>query len=60
MDFIQINKKNQNQRELLIQFFDQLQTMRPFIKLLLIKVFKALQFFALLKLKNNLENTDLG
>jgi len=30
MDFIQINNKNQYQRELLIQFFDQLQTMKPF------------------------------
>jgi len=30
MNFIQINNKNQYQRELLIQFFDKLQTMKPF------------------------------
>lgn len=32
MDFIQINNKNQYQREQLIQFFDKIQTMKPFVK----------------------------
>lgn len=60
MDFIQINNKNQYQRKLLVQVFHQLQTMQHLSKLLLIIVFKVLQFFGLLKLKSNLENRDLG
>ena len=33
MDFIQINNKNQYQREQLIKFFENFQTMKPFIKI---------------------------
>lgn len=33
MDFIQIPNKNQYQREQLIQFLEELQTMKQFVKI---------------------------
>ena len=51
MDFIQINNKNQYQRELFIQFFDQLQTMKPFVKIITNNSFQSLIIFPIVKAK---------
>ena len=51
MDFIQINNKNQYQRELLIQFFDQLQTMKPFVKIITNNSFQSFTIFPVVKAK---------
>lgn len=54
MDFIQINNKNQYQRELLIQFFDQLQTMKPFVKIITNSSFQSFTIFPVVKAKKQL------
>ena len=51
MDFIQVNNKNQYQRELFIQFFDQLQTMKPFVKIITNNSFQSLIIFPIVKAK---------
>ena len=51
MDFIQINNKNQYQRELLIQFFDKLQTMKPFVKIITNNSFQSFTIFPVVKAK---------
>ena len=51
MDFIQIKNKNQYQRELFIQFFDQLQTMKPFVKIITNNSFQSFTIFPLVKAK---------
>ena len=45
MDFIQIKNKNQYQRELLIQFFEKLQTMKPFVQIFTIDNFQCTTIF---------------
>ena len=57
MDFIQINNKNQYQREQLIKFFEKLQTMRPFVRIFTNESFQSFTIFPLLKLQKNM---DLG
>ena len=42
MDFIQIPNKNQYQREQLIQFLEELQTMKPFVKIYTNESFQSL------------------
>ena len=49
MDFIQINNKNQYQREQLIQFFNKLQTMKPFIKIFTNDSFQSFIIFPAVK-----------
>ena len=51
IDFIQINNKNQYQRELFIQFFDQLQTMKPFVKIITNNSFQSFTIFPVVKVK---------
>ena len=51
MDFIQINNKNQYQRELLIQFFHKLQTMKPFVKIITNNSFQSFTIFPVVKAK---------
>ncbi|CAN0311670.1 unnamed protein product [Ectocarpus sp. 4 AP-2014] len=51
MDFIQINNKNQYQRELLIQFFEKLQTMKPFVKIITNNSFQSFTIFPVVKAK---------
>ena len=60
MDFIQKNNKNQYQREQLIQFFEKLQTMKPFVKIFTNESFESFTVFPSVKTKNNLENMDPG
>jgi hypothetical protein len=49
MDFIQIKNKNQYQRELLIQFFNQLQSMKPFVKIITDNSFQSFTIFPVVK-----------
>ena len=49
MNFIQINNKNQSQREQLIQFFYKLQTMKPFVKIFTDDSFESSVIFPDLK-----------
>ena len=49
MGFIGINNKNQYQRELLIQFFDKLQTMKPFVKIFTNDSFQSFTVFPVVK-----------
>ena len=49
MDFIQINNKNQYQRELLIKFFDKLQTMKPFVEIFTNDSFQSFSIFPVVK-----------
>jgi hypothetical protein len=49
MDFIQINNKNQYQREQLIQFFEKLQTMKPFVKIFTNESFQSFIIFPIVK-----------
>ena len=49
MDFIQINNKNQYQREQLIQFFEKLQTMKPFVKIFTNESFQSFVIFPVVK-----------
>jgi len=49
MDFIQINNKNQYQREQLIKFFDKLQTMRPFVRIFTNESFQSFIIFPVVK-----------
>ena len=51
MDFIKITNKNQYQRELLIQFFDKLQTMKPFVKIITNSSFQSFTIFPVVKAK---------
>ena len=51
MDFIQINNKNQYQRELLIQFFHKFQTMKPFVKIITDNSFQSFTIFPVVKAK---------
>ena len=51
MDFIQVNNKNQYQRQLLIQFFDNLQTMKPFIKIFTDQSFQSFTIFPIVQTK---------
>lgn len=46
MDFIQINNKNQYQREQLIQFFEKLQTMKPFVTIFTNQSFQSFTIFS--------------
>jgi len=45
MDFVQIENKNQYQREQLVQFFGKLQTMKPFLKIFANDSFESLTVF---------------
>lgn len=45
MDFIQKNNKNQYQREQLIQFFQKLQTIKPFVKVFTNQSFDSFTIF---------------
>ena len=49
MDFIQVNNKNQYQRELLIQFFEKLQTMKPFVQIFTNDSFQSFTIFPVVK-----------
>ena len=49
MDFIQKNNKNQYQREQLIQFFEELQTMKPFVKVFTNQSFESFTIFPFVK-----------
>jgi hypothetical protein len=49
MDFIQKNNKNQYQREQLIQFFDKIQTMKPFVKVFTNESFESFTIFPFVK-----------
>ena len=49
MDFIQIKNKNQYQREQLIQFFEKLQTMKPFVKIFTNDSFESFTIFPVVK-----------
>jgi len=49
MDFIQINNKNQYQREQLIQFFEKIQTMKPFVKVFINDSFQSFTIFPFVK-----------
>jgi hypothetical protein len=49
MDFIKIKNKNQYQRKQLIQFFDKLQTMKPFLKILTNDNFQSFVIFPAIK-----------
>ena len=51
MDFIQINNKNQYQyqREQLIQFFEKIQTMKPFVKVFTNESFQSFTIFPSVK-----------
>lgn len=49
MDFIQINNKNQYQREQLIQFFEKIQTMKPFVKVFINDSFQSFIIFPFVK-----------
>jgi hypothetical protein len=49
MDFIQINHKNQYQREQLIQFFEKIQTMNPFVKIFTNNSFQSFIIFPFVK-----------
>jgi hypothetical protein len=51
MDFIKIKNKNQYQREQLIQFFDKLQTMKPFLKIVTNNSFQSFVIFPIIKTK---------
>lgn len=51
MDFIQINNKDQYQRELFIQFFEKLQTMKPFVKIITNDSFQSFTIFPVVKAK---------
>ena len=49
MDFIKIKNKNQYQLEQLIQFFEKLQTMKPFIKVITNQSFQSSVLFPVIK-----------
>lgn len=49
MDFIKIKNQNQYQREQLIQFFDKLQTMKPFLKIITNNSFQNSVIFPIIK-----------
>ena len=49
MDFIQKNNKNQYQREQLIQFFEKIQTMKPFVKVFTNDSFESFTTFPVVK-----------
>lgn len=49
MDFIQINNKNQYQREQFIQFFEKIQTMKPFVKVFTNESFQSFIVFPSVK-----------
>ena len=49
MDFIQINNKNQYQRQQLIEFFEKLQTMKPFVKIFTNESFQSCTIFPIVK-----------
>ena len=55
MDFIKIKNKNQYQREQLIQFFDKLQTMKPFIKVITNQSFQSSVLFPVIKVRKEFE-----
>ena len=61
MDFIEIRIKNKNQyqREQLIQFFNKLQTMKPFIKVITNRSFQSLiKTFYVNKILNQYKNNN--
>lgn len=49
MDFIQINNKNQSQREQFIQFFQKIKTMNPFVKIFTNHSFQSFIIFPFVK-----------
>lgn len=49
MNFIQKNNKNQYQREQLIQFFEKIQTMKPFVKVFTNENFESFTIFPFVK-----------
>jgi hypothetical protein len=51
MDFIQIPNKNQYQREQLIQFLEELQTMKPFVKIYTNESFQSFTVFPAVKIR---------
>ena len=55
MNFIKIKNKNQYQREKLIQFFGELQTMKPFIKVITNQRFHSSVLFPVIKATKKFE-----
>lgn len=51
MDFIQIHNKNQYQREKLIQFLEELQVMKPFVKIYTSESFQSFTIFPAVKIR---------
>jgi len=51
MGFIQINNKNQYQREQLFQFFEKIQTMKPFVKVFINESFQSFTIFPFVKIR---------
>jgi len=51
MDFIKIKNKNQYQCEQLIQFFNKLQTMKPFLNIVTNNEFQSFVIFPVVKAK---------
>lgn len=56
MDFIKIKNKNQYQRQRLIQFFDKIQTMKPFVKIFTNNSFQSFVLFPVIKVKKEFED----
>jgi len=55
MDFIQIENKNQYQREQLIQFFEELQIMKPFVQIFTNDSFQSSTIFPVVKIRKEFE-----
>lgn len=51
IDFIKIKNKNQYQREQLIQFFNKLQTLKPFLNIVTNNEFQSFVIFPVVKVK---------
>ena len=53
MNFIRIKNKNQYQREQSIQFFNKLQTLKPFLNIITNNEFQNYVIFSVVKAKKN-------
>lgn len=53
MDFIRIKNKNQYQRDQLIQFFNKLQTLKPFLNIVTNNEFQSYVIFPVVRAKKN-------
>lgn len=56
MQFIKIKNKDQYQREQLIQFFNQLQTMKPFLNIVTNNEFQSFTIFPAVRVKKEFVN----